>query len=233
MRLKPPKVAPGSDLIPAFVGPRVAEGTYTVRLIKGDKTVEGEVRLVADPRSLHPPEDRALQQKTARDLYDRLRDMAYLSDVLTGLRDGARERAEALRAKEAKRLEAFADGLEAIRETMVATSTAQGIVQEKKLRERFGDLYYAVTGYDGRPSAAQLEWLEILSDRLVATEERIDAYLDRELPGIQALLRKRGAEPLSRLDREEWEAQEEAGGAGAGVPMDRLPWLLAAVLQAL
>ena len=68
MRLKPPKVPPATALVPAFVGPRVPEGTYTFKLIKGKETLDGTVELVADPRKPHPKEDRLLQQKTALEI---------------------------------------------------------------------------------------------------------------------------------------------------------------------
>ncbi|MCP4663575.1 MAG: glycosyl hydrolase [bacterium] len=208
MRFKPPKMPPATNLVMAFFGPRVAEGTYEVRLIKGKKTLEGEVQLIADPRSPHSAEDRSVQQETAIALYDRLRDLSYLSDVVTGLRDAGREHAEKLGKKDARRLAAFAEDLEQIRKTMVSTSPAGWLSGDVQLRERLGNLYADVTNYDGRPSASQLERLEILIGEFEAIEQRIDAFGERELPGINALLRKRGAEEIRRLSREDWEAKE-------------------------
>ena len=72
MRLKPPTMPPANALVMAFQGPRVPEGEYTFKLIKGKETLEGTVELVADPRNPHPKEDRLLQQTTALDAYDLL-----------------------------------------------------------------------------------------------------------------------------------------------------------------
>ena len=75
MRMPPPKMAAASNLVPAFVGPRVPEGTYTFKLIKGKETFEAKVKLVADPRTPHSAEDRKLQQATALEVYDLLADL--------------------------------------------------------------------------------------------------------------------------------------------------------------
>ena len=82
MRLPPPKVAPATALAPAFVGPRVREGAYTYKLIKGKETFEGVVKLVPDPRSPHSAEDRRLQQETALELYAQLERLTYVVDTL-------------------------------------------------------------------------------------------------------------------------------------------------------
>ena len=69
MRLKAPTMPPANALVMAFQGPRVPEGEYTFKLIKGNEVLEGKVELVADPRNPHPKEDRLLQQTTALDAY--------------------------------------------------------------------------------------------------------------------------------------------------------------------
>jgi hypothetical protein len=65
MRLPPPRIPAATSLVGhpgAFTGPRVPEGTYTVKLIKGKDTFTSELKLLPDPRSKSSPADRALQQ---------------------------------------------------------------------------------------------------------------------------------------------------------------------------
>jgi len=83
MRLKSPKVPPSGNLVPlgfAIFGPRLPEGTYAVKLMRGKDTLSSQVTLAPDPRSRHTAEERALQQKTVLQLY---RDLADLSFVWT------------------------------------------------------------------------------------------------------------------------------------------------------
>ena len=177
MRLPPPKVPPATNLVPAFEGPRVLEGTYTVKLIKGKKTLTGSVELVPDPRSPHSAEDRKLQQKTALDLYHMLERMTYLVDSITDLRDQARARAAKLpdRSRTAKRLTAYADSLEQFRGTLVSTSEAGWLSGEERLREKLGNLYGGINSYTGRPTKSQLDRLGVLRDQLEKAFTDFDA----------------------------------------------------------
>ncbi|MBI3949455.1 MAG: hypothetical protein HY314_03265 [Acidobacteria bacterium] len=52
MRMKAPKVPPAAGLVPnffSFVGPRVMEGTYTVKMIKGKDTHTTDLKVVPGP----------------------------------------------------------------------------------------------------------------------------------------------------------------------------------------
>jgi hypothetical protein len=148
-------VPPATALVPAFQGPRVPEGTYTVRLTKGKEVLEGQVTLVPDPRNPHPREDRLLQQETALEIYRMLGELTYLADSVTDLRDQARDRAAGLQGKNRAELEAFADSLETLHQKLVVTEGGW-ISGKEELRERLGGLYGAVVGYEGRPSESQM-----------------------------------------------------------------------------
>lgn len=234
MRLPPPKVPPAVGILPAFTGPRVLEGTYRVKLIKGKTELEGEVSLVADPRSPYSAEDRLLQQRTALEIYDMLEDMAFLVDSLNGLKDGARERAEGLKDGErtARKVEEFADGLEEMRKTLVATREGAGISGEEQLRERLGALYGSVNGYEGRPTDSQLDRLASLGRELEEATAAYRAYVDEHLETVNAALGKEELAPLEPLSREAWEAEGEgapSSGVAAGALWPRLEALLHAL----
>jgi photosystem II stability/assembly factor-like uncharacterized protein len=238
MRLKPPKVPPASSLVPAFSGPRVIEGTYTVRLIKGKETMESTIELVPDPRSPHSAEDRRLQQTTALELYDTLGDMTYLIDSLNDLREQATGRAEELegKGKLPDQLDGFGESLETLRGSLVATHTGQGFTAEEKLRERLGDLYGSVNGYDGRPTESQLERKTVLEGELGKARADLEALLAAKLQPLNRALGRKDLEPIEPMGREAWEAEKE-GTAGAGVTARelhrRLPHILAGLLRAL
>jgi photosystem II stability/assembly factor-like uncharacterized protein len=212
MRLKPPKVPPATSLVEqpyAFVGPRLPEGTYTVKLTKGKTVVTGEVTLVADPRSKHSAADRKLQQETALKLYGMLANLTFQVDRILDLEKQMASAAAKLppRSTGRNKLETFGAGLEKIRATLVATRPGQ-LTGEEQIRERIGTLYGGVNGYDGRPTASQLDRMAALEKELDAAVARLDAYLAKELAAAGGALPK-GAAPLAPLTREAWDRQRE------------------------
>jgi photosystem II stability/assembly factor-like uncharacterized protein len=214
MRLKPPKVPPATALVPAFSGPRVLEGTYTFKLIKGKEILEGTVELVADPRNPHPKEDRLQQQTTALEVYDLLGDLTFLVDSVVDLSDQAKERAKSLSKKDRTTLEGFADSLDALHETLVVTEGGW-ISGREELRERIGNLYGDVSGYDGRPSGSQLERLARLQGEFEAKRAEFETEA-KNIDRLNRIVAKRDLEPLTRLTHEEWQARQEgAGGSGS------------------
>jgi len=209
MRLPAPKVPPATNLVPAFEGPRVQEGTYTFKLIKGKQTLDGQVELVPDPRTPHSAEDRKLQQATALDLYKMLERMTYLVDALVDLRDQARARAGAVDAKRlTERLNDYADKLETFRGTLVSTSEAGWLSGDEQLRENLGNLYGSVNGYTGRPTQSQLDRMKVLRGDLDAAFKHFDE-LAAERDELNRGLQRAGAEPLVLLTREAWDEREK------------------------
>jgi len=211
MRLKPPKIPPAVSLVPqpfAMVGPRLPEGTYSVKLIKGKETLTSQVRLVADPRSKHSAEDRALQQRTALKLYGMLERLTYVADAVVNLQEQTDARSGKL-ARESgarKRLFDFRGKLESFRATLVATKEGGMLSGEQQLRERLVSLYGGVNGYDGRPTDSQLARMAILEKELEAAESRFEVLTARGLPAVNA---SRKGDPLKALTREEWAEERE------------------------
>ncbi len=211
MRLPAPKVPRAANLVPAFEGPRVAEGTYKVRLIKAKDTINGEVTLVGDPRSPHTAADRAQQQRTAMQIYRDLERLTWVAEQAGAARDGARKRAEPLKPKESLRtsLEGFAAKLDEFGKSLAATSEGGGITGEQKLRERMGSLYGAINGYDGKPTESQLARLSNLQEELEAAVTRWQELSGKDLPGLNTQLSKRSLEPIVPLDFEAWRLKQQ------------------------
>jgi photosystem II stability/assembly factor-like uncharacterized protein len=212
MRLKPPMVPAANKLdFGSVFGPRVAEGKYTVKLIKGKNTYTTEVQLVADPRSTASAEDRALQQKTAMRLYDMLGDLTYVVESVADVRDQAKARAAALSKGDdaGKAATAFADELEAFRKTLVATSAGGWISSEQELRENLGELYGGVANLDGRPTRSQLDRVEVLSAELDAAKAKFEAFKGAKLTEVNRRLTGKKQAALKVLSREEWTKKQE------------------------
>lgn len=212
MRLKAPKLPPSTQLVQAFVGPRLPEGEYRYVLTRGKQTVEGKVTLAADPRSPHSAEDRAAQRELALALHGELGDLTFMADQLADLDKQIKARKKALGSKSPKSLSGFADQLSVLRKKLAASDTDGGYVSgEEQLRERMGELYGAVVAYDGRPSASQQQMHANVQSEFAQRSGERDQLL-AELIGINSALEKVGGEALKALDRAAWDAKESGSG---------------------
>ena len=207
MRMKPPRVPPAPTLaVRALFGPMVPEGTYTIKLIKGQKTYTSTVSVLPDPNSPHSAADRALQQRTVMTLYRMQEDLAYTAEAITDLRKQALSRAERLKSRDrlARRLRRFADRLNSLHAMLV--SDARGIFSgDPKLREKVVDLYGAVSSYGGRPSESQLRRMHFLQSEIRNAEARLTSLLNSQLPGLNRALRKKKLPELKLMSRESFE----------------------------
>ena len=216
MRRKPPQIPSANSLIPAFTGPRVPEGTYRVKLIKGKQTYDTTVEIVGDPASGHTSQDRAVAQEATMQTFDLLERLSYVVAALGDVAEQASERRDAAgeQSRLGKQIGDWIDAGEALRKDLVATSDAGWLSGQERLRERLGSLYGALVGYDGRPTRTQLDRVTLLGRQLVAAEGRFDQHAG----GIEALnaqLGRKKLEPLTLMSREDWQAQRDEGSSSS------------------
>jgi photosystem II stability/assembly factor-like uncharacterized protein len=214
MRLKAPKVPPAAGLVPnffSFVGPRVLDGTYTVKMIKGKDTYTTQLKLVPDPRSNHSHEDRVVQYETAMKLYGMLGQLTYVVDSIVDARDQSRDRAAKLPPGDPtrKHLEEVAQALESIRSKLVATKEGGGITGEEKIREQMGMLYGSVNGYEGRPTRSQINRMTALQKEFEAVVADFDAVKKKDISAVNTALEKKKIEAIKLLTKEDWEKKQE------------------------
>lgn len=212
-RQKPPKIPPASTLVPqmfAFLGPQIAEGTYKVRLTKVDKVYEGAVAVLTDPRADYTAEGKALQDKLVMELYDLLGRLTFMVDGMLDLETKVKERIEkaGTGAPVAARLKEFGDSIEALRKTIVATRKGGFLAGEERLREKLGDLYGAVNGYEGSPTKSQVDYAKVLAAQLDEANQKVDAAAGVPLDALNAALTAAGQEPIARLTKAEWDAKQ-------------------------
>lgn len=214
MRMVPPKVPPAAGLVPnffSFVGPRIMDGTYTVKMIKGKNNYTTELKVVPDPRSKHTREDRELQFETVMKLYDMLGQLTYVVDTVADARDQSRDRAGKLPAGDLtrKRIEDLAKSLEGVRSKLVATKEGGGITGEEKIREQMGSLYGAVNGFEGRPTQSQILRMTALKKEFDAMVAEFDTLSKKDLPTVNAALEKKKLDPVKLMTREDWEKKQK------------------------
>jgi photosystem II stability/assembly factor-like uncharacterized protein len=223
MRLKAPAVpAAATALFEAAQGPRVLPGSYTVRMTKGDNVYTEQLNVALDPRAKFSLEDRKAQFDLTMKIYHTIEHMTYAVEAIEGVRDSANGRAGKLQEKDAlkKQLQNLAARCDALRSKIVATKEGGMITGEERIRELLGQLYGTVNGYEGRPSEYQAARSDSLAHELEDVIGDFQQLAQKELPGINAALKKKNAEAITVLSESDWQkkrAAEGSSGSAAGM----------------
>jgi len=201
MRLKPPKAPRTTGLSSGnFVGPMVKEGTYTVKVIKGDDVFETKAELLPAHNNKHPKADRDLQFQTVMELYNMQEELNFVADQLLDLRKQIEELEKTVtKGSAAKKLKERREALTEHRETIVSED-ATLFADRTRLRDEVVKLYGAVTGYLGKPGPNQLARKKDLETRVAAAIEKSGPLLD--VAALNKALRGKGE--LKPLTREAW-----------------------------
>ncbi|MGD1080975.1 MAG: glycosyl hydrolase [Candidatus Sulfotelmatobacter sp.] len=223
MRVKAPAVPPAATaLFEAAQGPRVLPGTYTVKMTKGDNVYTEQLNVVLDPRAKFSLEDRKAQFDLTMKIYHTIEHMTYAVDAIEGVRNAANARAAKLAEKDPlkKQLQDLAAKCDALRSKIVATKEGGMITGEERIRELLGQLYGTVNGYEGRPADYQAARADSLAHELEDVIGDFQKLAQKELPGINAGLKKKKAEGITVLTEADWQKKREAeGGSGAATGM--------------
>ena len=195
--LKLPKVAKAKTLsFGGFTAPRLPEGTYTVKMTKGKDIHESNIKLVADPNSIHSADDRKVANEATMKLYGMTEQLAYVVDQMDAMRDGATERL-AKNPGLKKAIDPFTAKLDKMKETLVVTKGDNYVgAAEPQLREKMATLYSEVAGYYGRPSGAQLGSLKVMEGKLKEAQAALEAVKAKQLADLNAKLAKAKAEEI-------------------------------------
>jgi hypothetical protein len=208
-REKPPKVPVSNTLAGgALFGPTYLPGEYTVKIIKGDETYEGSVTINFDPKLPHSVEDRELQLKTLRRAYRMLEDLAFVDAKVSGVMEEVKKISDDENTKSSikKKLDPYAEQLEALKKELVATKMG-GITGEEQLREKIAAVYGAVMRYYGKPTQSQIDRLDVLEDELEAKADKANTMLGDDLDTINKLITRAGKEEIQPITLEEFKKQ--------------------------
>ncbi len=208
MRLKAPRVpTAASAAFSASTGPRVLPGNYTVKMTKDKNVYTTQLQVRPDPRSRHTPADRRAQFDLAMKLYNLLGDMTFAVDRINGVRLALDRAAAKLPVNDplAARLRAASAQVDELRRKIVATKEGGAITGEERLRENLADLYGNVNNYEGRPAQTQVERTDAIAHELTDIVRDFDAWLAKEMPGINSALTTKQLTAITPLTRAEWE----------------------------
>src|ERR1700719_3881681 len=227
MRVRPPAVAPAaSALFEAAQGPRVLPGKYTVKLTKGDQTYTEPLEVAMDPRAKYPAEKRKVQFDLSMKVYKELEHMTYGVAAIEGVRDAVNARAAKLAEKDPlrKQLQQLATDCDALRSKIVATKEGGMVTGEERIREHLGQLYGAVTGYDGKPTDYQVARTESLGHELQDVIDDFQKLTQKEVSVVNSGLKKKKMETISVLVEADWQkkkAAESSAAEGAGMRVEQ------------
>src|ERR1700728_4431648 len=222
MRVRPPAVAPAATvLFEAAQGPRVLPGTYTVKLTKGDQTYTEQLNVAIDPRAKYSVEERKAQFDLSMKVYKELKHMTFAVEAIEGVRDAANARSLKLSEKDPleKELRHLAADCDTLRSKIVATKEGGMITGEERIREHIGQLYGAVTGYDGKPTDYQVARTESLGHELQDVVDEFQQQTPNALAGINAGLKKKKLEAITVLAEADWQKKKEESAVAAGAGM--------------
>jgi hypothetical protein len=90
------------------------------------------------------------------------------------------------------------------------------ITGEERIREHIGQLYGAVTGYEGKPADYQVSRAESLGHELEDVVADFQKLTRRDLPGINEGLKKKKLDSITTLSEEDWQKKKAASSAASG-----------------
>ncbi|MBX2816903.1 MAG: hypothetical protein KTR24_12935 [Saprospiraceae bacterium] len=174
LRLPPPKSAPTKNRMALFgslMTPALTEGEYTVRITKGKRTFEHQIALKPDENSLYSKEERMLQQKVLKDLYDMTEQLAHVYGALEEMEQQATKLEEPT-------IKSFGEEVAKYKATLVSLDGDFYVNEgEEAIREEISQLYLGVSTYPGKPSDRQIQKAAMLAE---AFSEVKSTYADFE-----------------------------------------------------
>jgi photosystem II stability/assembly factor-like uncharacterized protein len=199
MQVRPPKVPRAAQAaFNSTQGPRVVPGRYTLRLTKGDQTIETKLDIGLDHRAPFTVADRRAQFDAAikvRALFD---DMSGITDRLDAAHRAIEARLQALPQGDAvaSKLQALEKKLEDTKRKIVATKEGGAITGEERIREHLDILYGAFTGWEGRPTRYQLDRIDVLRRELTEVGKDFDAIVSNDVKPLDDELKRRKLDPI-------------------------------------
>jgi photosystem II stability/assembly factor-like uncharacterized protein len=199
MRVKPPQVPRAAQVAySSSQGPRVAPGTYTLRLTRGAEVIETKIAIGIDRRAPYSIADRKAQFDAVMKAHALFGSMTKLTGRLEVARDAVRERLHGLPETEplASKLRVMLDKLDTAKRLVVATTEGGAITGEQRLREHLDILYGALQSWEGRPTKYQLERLDVLRRELTDVETMLATLVTKDARALDGELEQHKLTPL-------------------------------------
>ena len=209
LRMLRPQLVPKAIVWGNTQGPKVAPGTYTVRLKTGDTVLTERIEVKAHPELKVSEADLAAQAAFLRDVRDRITET---HQAVVRIRDAKAQvkavaaRAEKLGKKDpiAAKAKALTEKLTAIEEKLVnpKLKSSQDVLNfVPALDHQFVGLVSAAGSADGAPRPVEKEYDAELKAKLDAVLAELNAVLDKDLADFNAAVRDAGIPAVSVLPK--------------------------------
>ncbi|MFT5863987.1 MAG: photosystem II stability/assembly factor-like uncharacterized protein [Flavobacteriales bacterium] len=207
---KPPKQAKGKTISRGgFTPVRVTAGTYKAVLKKGKESYETTFEVKNDPKSLITSGERTAQHKTTMELYNLQEDLAYMVYQIDEINNKAQSIIRTDK-KGKKVAQPLFDALDALKNTLVVTTGDNYVgTAPPQLREKLGDIYSDVASNFEAPSAAQLENINLMKERLSKAIVSFEKIQSKRLGKFEKFLTKVGMGPITFQNRKEFVDKKE------------------------
>lgn len=196
LRLDAPKMLQTPGALHRFAyGPMVSEGTYMVRLSKGDEVFTGP--LIVEPHELsrHGQEDRRIRHETVMKLYRLQNELAGRSKHITQLIEQIDVLARDAPSEELRsHLERYKEELEDYHKRIVQHRERSFT---RKLAEKATWLYRAVIQFSGRPTDSQLQHLSLIEREAEHARAAYDRLMETACSMINPNLEAEGLKSLN------------------------------------
>jgi hypothetical protein len=211
MRMLRPDLVPKAVVWGNTQGPKVAPGTYKVRLKKGDTVLTESFEVRPHPELNIPTGDLKKQADFLRDARDRVTDthqaVLQIREVKAQTREIA-SRAEKLGKKDpiATKAKALSDKLTAVEEKLVnpKLKAPQDVLNfAPALDHQFVGIATAAGSADGAPRAAETQYYAELKAKLDAVLAEMNGIFDKDLAEFNAAVRDAGIPPVAVLPKSE------------------------------
>lgn len=177
-------------------GPQVLPGSYTVKMIVGDKTLSEPVEVRLDPTVSVPVAD----LQTQLDLQMKLRDMQSaantalrfldsIEDQLKHTQTTARTLNKEPDKEMMKALDDYIKQLDALEDRLVRRSDGLGLAGKSQVVNAIGDLFFGVDSNNAAPTAAQRQYAVELQPEYDKRMAEVNQFITNTVPQWNEKLR--------------------------------------------
>lgn len=203
---RPPRVPPAPRVAGGAVsGPRLPEGTYTARLIRGKDTLLVPFQIRLPKAATFTAAERRQRHQALMTCYHLFNQLHYTVTSVIDLQKQIEQLQQTgVPAGISRRLRTLARELDVLHDSLV--NRAEGAVQSEnanRVRENLADTYGMLMGYEGPPTQSTLERVETMRHAVAQAEQRLRDILQQHLPALNKELRRSGLPIIQRPEQQE------------------------------
>jgi hypothetical protein len=177
-------------------GPHVLPGSYTVKLIVGDKTFEQPLEVRLDPTINVPLADLQAQldlQMKLRDMQSAansaLRFLDSIEEQLKHTQTTARNLTKEPDKEMMKALEDYIKQINALQDRLARRSEGLGFPGKSQVVNRIGDIFFGLDGTNAAPSPAQRQYYQEIQPEFRERMTEVNRFINDTVPQWNEKLR--------------------------------------------